>query len=50
MAAALLFDVVDDDYGVGIDSGDNLLSLEEGSSLSTSSMCFIIIYDGNRST
>ena len=32
MAAALLFDVDVDDYDVGTDSGDNLLSSEEGSS------------------
>ena len=30
MAAALLFDGVVGDYGVGIDTGDNLLSSEGG--------------------
>ena len=50
MAVVLLFDGVVDDYGGDSDSGDSLLSAEEGSSLSSSLMYFVIINDGTRPT
>ena len=50
MAVVLLFDGVVDNYAGDSNSGDSLLSAEEGSSLSSSLMYIIIIYDGNRPT